>query len=498
MKADDLLDSLEHVEPALVARADKSPEKKPRRPLWMGLTAVAAAAAILIGISLQPGRSSLTGQPSPVPNNSPIIAHASALAVAAYPEMAPYPSEADYLKANGDLDMDAWSADYDAWWADRKAQLDQPEGYDSGLEGYYAASLVQFLGGGGTENKVYSPLNLYFALGMLAELTDGNSRQQILDLLGQDSIETLRTQARALWNANYCDDGAVTSVLASSLWLNQDVPFVQSTLDTLADTYYASSYQGEMGSAEFNQALQAWLNDQTGGLLKEAAEQIRLDPETVLALATTVYYQGRWAQEFNPDNTAPDLFHTPEGDVTCDFMRQSSNSAYYWGERFSAVGKPVEGSGALWLILPDEGVSVDQLLADPEAQDFLLSNGDWDNQKNVMVNLSMPKFDVSGQIDLKDGLEAMGITDVFDPAVSDFTPMTTEVDEIYVSQVTHAARVMVDEEGLTAAAFTVLAAAGGAMPPEDEVDFTLDRPFLFLLTGAAGQPLFAGVVNQPA
>ena len=50
MKADDLLDSLEHVDPELVAQADKPPQKAPHhRPLWMGLTAVAAAAAIVIG-----------------------------------------------------------------------------------------------------------------------------------------------------------------------------------------------------------------------------------------------------------------------------------------------------------------------------------------------------------------------------------------------------------------------------------------------------------------
>lgn len=353
------------------------------------------------------------------------------------------------------------------------------------------------LGDGGTENKVCSPLNIYFALGMLAELTDGSSRQQILDLLGHDSIDTLRAQARALWNANYNDDGMLTSVLASSLWLNEDVPFVQSTLDTLADTYYASSYQGEMGSAQLDQALQAWLNDQTGGLLKEAAGQVRLEPETVLALATTVYYQGRWAQEFNPDNTAPDTFHSPEGDVTCDFMHSSSSNNYYWGDQFSAVGRSVLYGGTLWMVLPDEGVSVDQLLADPEAMAFLLSNGEWENQKYLRVNLSMPKFDVSGQLDLIQGLQAMGITDVFDPAVSDFTPMTTELDEIYVTQATHAARVAVDEEGVTAAAFTAMAMGGSGMP-EDEVDFTLDRPFLFVLTSSQGQPLFAGVVNQPA
>ena len=38
--------------------------------------------------------------------------------------------------------------------------------------------------------------------------------------------------------------------------------------------------------------------------------------------------------------------------------------------------------------------------------------------------------------------------------------------------------------------------AGAAMP-QDEVDFTLDRPFLFAVTGADGMTLFMGVVNQP-
>ena len=46
MKADDLLDSLEHVDPELVAQADKPPQKAPhRRPLWMGLTAVGGGGA---------------------------------------------------------------------------------------------------------------------------------------------------------------------------------------------------------------------------------------------------------------------------------------------------------------------------------------------------------------------------------------------------------------------------------------------------------------------
>ena len=56
----------------------------------------------------------------------------------------------------------------------------------------------------------------------------------------------------------------------------------------------------------------------------------------------------------------------------------------------------------------------------------------------------------------------------------------------------------VDEEGCEAAAYTVIMTeCGAAMPPDDEVDFTLDRPFLFAVTGDSDLPLFTGVVNQP-
>ena len=60
----------------------------------------------------------------------------------------------------------------------------------------------------------------------------------------------------------------------------------------------------------------------------------------------------------------------------------------------------------------------------------------------------------------------------------------------------HAARVMIDEEGCTGAAYTVfMMACGAAMPPEESVDFTADRPFLFLVTNFDGLPLFTGIVN---
>ena len=143
------------------------------------------------------------------------------------------------------------------------------------------------------------------------------------------------------------------------------------------------------------------------------------------------------------------------------------------------------------------GVAMDDLLADEQTMEFLNSNGNWENSKHLIVNMSVPKFDVVSDLDLRDGLNALGITGVFDATVADFSPMTSIVAEIFLSKADHAARVAIDEEGVTAAAYTVMMMAGAAAPPEEEMDFVLDRPFLFAITGADGLPLFVGVVNRP-
>lgn len=154
----------------------------------------------------------------------------------------------------------------------------------------------------------------------------------------------------------------------------------------------------------------------------------------------------------------------------------------------------------MWFLLPDEGVRAEELFADEEAMSFLFSDNrnEWEKQKFLIVHKSIPRFDVASQYDLGEGLRALGVTDVFDPAVSDFTPMTEEASfPVFLSRANHAARVTIDEEGCTAAAFTVMETCGAAMPPDEEVDFVLDRPFIFVITGDSGLPLFVGVVNKP-
>ena len=136
------------------------------------------------------------------------------------------------------------------------------------------------------------------------------------------------------------------------------------------------------------------------------------------------------------------------------------------------------------------------MLTSGEAAEFLSARDNWEEKRMCTVHFSLPKFDVSSQIDLSGALKELGITDVFDPGRSDFSPMT-DLDDLYVSKASHAVRVSVDEQGVEGAAFTlIMMDAAGLIESKVEVDFVLDRPFLFAVTSDTGHLLFVGVVNR--
>ena len=156
----------------------------------------------------------------------------------------------------------------------------------------------------------------------------------------------------------------------------------------------------------------------------------------------------------------------------------------------------------MWLFLPDEGVTPEQLMSGGDifnffAQDPAAYDSSYANKKNLIVNLSLPKFDIASETDLIGQLQTMGVTDVFQPGVADFSPIFTEEDGGCVDTIQHAARFAIDEEGVTAAAYTLILREGAGMPPQEEINFILDRPFAFVIESQDGLPLFAGIVNEP-
>lgn len=214
-----------------------------------------------------------------------------------------------------------------------------------------------------------------------------------------------------------------------------------------------------------------------------------------MALYSTLFFQAKWSDEFSKSQNTEGVFHMQDGDTQAIFMNKNLKQMYYyWGENFGAVNLTLKNGCRMWFILPDEGMTTDDVLSDGTYMDMLLSN-EWEECKYMKVNLSVPKFDVASTMDLSDGLKNMGVTNVFQEDVAEFTGLTGDLP-ISLAEANQSVRVQIDEEGVKAAVYLEIPGAGAAQPPEEIIDFILDRPFLFVITND-NIPLFAGVVNNP-
>lgn len=469
-KSEKISEAIGNLNEEIIEKADRrrtAKTSKKARKFPLKITALTAAClAVVIGI--------ITLIPRGI--------SAYALAEAVYPKATKYP---------GRLEIN-----YDSWLEEERARWEHGKLINSNVNDFYKKTAKEFLSG--DENRAYSPVNVYMALAMLGETAGGESRQQILDLLGADNIGELREDANNMWLANYCNDGAVTSILANSVWLNKDINFNRQTVDTLAENYYASSYRGDLGSPKMTNAVRKWLNQQTNGLLSDYVKDVELTPATVMALYSTVYFRAKWDHQFNESLNDTKTFHAPNGDIETEFMNGTDTWGWFYaGEDFGAISLGFKEGGSMWFILPDEDKTTNDVLSSGEYIEMMSNTARWEIKRELKIHYSVPKFDISSKFGLVEGLKNLGITDVFNIEKADFSPLSDNT--VLINEANHAARVVIDEEGCTAAAFTEILYVGSALPSEDqdEMDFILDRPFIFAVTSDTNQPLFIGTVNDP-
>ena len=409
----------------------------------------------------------------------------------AYPAYPAEPQYEDYAGLTGEVNWDAYDAAYTEYREalQKLGKLDaEPDG------GAVLAFADRTLGGifADSENRVYSPISLYAALAMLTEMTDGDTKQQVMDLLGATDSETLRQTVRDLWMSVYLDDGRSVCRLANGAFLRENADVKQEAVDALADWYYASSYRVPMGTAEADEAIAGWLNQNTGGLLSEETGNIRTDGNDLLRLYNTIYYKSGWQDAFKSSQTKQDTFTAADGTAQkVDFMHRTESGSYQKGEGYTAAPRYLR-YGRMVFVLPDEGVTPESLL---QRQGFLAElTGDYNAAELVW---SVPKFDVKSSTGLNEVLQGLGVTEAFDMTKADFAPLTD--NGAFLSSAMQAARVKIDEEGVEAAAYTELVCADSAMmevPPTVEME--LDRPFLFVIFDNNNVPLFVGTVNTMA
>lgn len=296
-----------------------------------------------------------------------------------------------------------------------------------------------------------------------------------------------------------------TLEISNSLWGQTGYPFLSDFINTIGENYEAglNSVDFQNSPEDACYTINNRVKEQTNGIIENLLSPAQIDVLTKLVLVNSIYFKASWDDTFLPEMTQKKNFYFLDGrTVQTDMMYQESHFLYIDGSGFKAIELFYERRLLSMIVLvPDKGnftgfeTSMDETVIQNIISELHLEEDDsYTNAK--YVQLIMPKFEFSSEVDLKDALQDMGMTGSFGGS-ADFSGIDGS-RELYIGAAKHKSYVKIDEEGTEAAAATYIGDVAFGVPEVDAV-LTIDRPFIFLIRdNSTGLILFLGRFFGPA
>lgn len=349
------------------------------------------------------------------------------------------------------------------------------------------------------KNPVLSPVSAYIALTMAGNGAAGNTYDEFLKVLGENGDMTVMSDY--MMNAFPTETEDLKVQLANSAWIDDEFTVADDWIGEITSLYDAEAFQDDLATEQAMDAMNGWVNIHTNGLIKKMVNQ-PLDKDTRLVLFNALYFKGLWCNAFLPESTYEEAFYTKAGEIQVPMMHQHmEHYTYFKNRKVSGVVMPYrDGNYAFVAFMPrDEKEDIREIyqsLTEEQMSDWLKDS------ESTLMNLTLPKFEVSFDQELNQSLQNMGLGDAFDPEKADFSKMGTSVYgyPFYISLVRQKAVVKLDEEGTEAAAVTEIAMADTCALIETEpIDVRFNRPFGYMIMDMETElPLFMGIMDSPS
>jgi serpin B len=353
-------------------------------------------------------------------------------------------------------------------------------------------------------NFMVSSYSISAATSMLAAGATGDTLGGIEHALQQTlpaarhhrAMNTLEAQLEARGKTAKGKDGKpFRLVVSNQLFAPRGQHFESGYLDTLAQEYGAGVRLLDFSKDTARTSINQWVSQRTEGKITELfAPNSLLDAR--LAVVNTLYFNAAWEDAFPASKTTQQPFTLLDGQkVSVAMMR---NNELQQGK--SAIVDDVQV-----LELPYDGGEVSLVVMAPQVGEFAGFTQSLDASKvarltqaleSKTLDVSLPKFNIRSDLDLKPALEALGMKDAFDPSKADFSGMTGD-QSIFIGVAVHKTVIILDESGTEAAAATGFGGFTTSVPATP-VKVVIDRPFVFFIRDLkTGATLFTGRVVNP-
>jgi serine protease inhibitor len=355
--------------------------------------------------------------------------------------------------------------------------------------------LTQLLAQDSQRNIFVSPPSVAIALAMTYNGANGATQTAMATALQLNGLTLADlNQANANLQAALSNpEPQVQLTIANSLWAKQGVTFKPDFLARTQAAYTAQITELDFTDPGAPNTINAWVKETTQGKIGKIID--RLNPDNVMFLINAIYFNGKWATEFDKNLTTEQPFYLLDGTPKLHpLMMQSDRYPYYETEQFQAVSLPY-GSGrmSLYIFLPKSTSSLAAFYQTLTAAQWQTWMGQFRKQQGTV---RIPKFQLAYEVELKSALSALGMGIAFDANQADFSNLSEMTT--YIDQVKHKTFVEVNEAGTEAAAVTSVGVSVTSVMPDGPFQITVDRPFFFAIRDNQTETvLFMGSIVDP-
>jgi serpin B len=353
------------------------------------------------------------------------------------------------------------------------------------------------------ENPFYSPYSIFTALAMAYEGAEGNTADEMADVLNIEQDNTsFHHYVQNLYNKFNGNDEYNIST-ANALWTQYDFPILSDYVETVEEYYHAESNPIDFSYPQnASETINQWVEEKTNDLIHDLITPDAIKPDlTKLILTNAIYFKGIWKVQFDPVNTTDQPFTLSNGDsVDVQMMNLIDTENvfnYTETDEFQLLELPYAGDSlSMVILLPKATNELSSIINSLDEESYIQC---LDSMEEVELDLYLPKFTIETPLySIKNMLWDLGIHDAFS-SDADFSGITGD-QSLFIEYVFHKAFVDVNEEGTEAAAATaVVMTLKAVMPGENErIIFNCDHPFIYLIQdNNTNTILFMGILDDP-
>lgn len=302
-------------------------------------------------------------------------------------------------------------------------------------------------------STIVSPISVSYVLGMLNEGADGETRQQITDVLGLGgSVQEINKYFKKMMGDAQSVDPSVTLKSANCIYFRLGVRINPKYKADMQNYYDANVEAINFNSSSIVNKINNWCKTHTDGMIPELVTKGELNPLAVMYLLNAVYFKASWTDLFDPESTRDIDFITHDGKtVKRPMMHRRDIVAYGKNDLCKMLCLPYGNKAySMVVLLPNEGKTTDDIIRNLSAQKLK----EWQSQmRTEEVDVLMPRFTTESETHLEDILSSMGMPLAFG-GDAEF-PNMIQKKGLSVSMMKQKAKIEVNEEGTEAAAVTI-------------------------------------------